>query len=298
MKIRDLYNKLFVADRFFTIALRRRQAEDILQKREFSAACIVLADRQNWVADPILVDDGDRTWLFYEAVEGDHGHIEAAEVFDDCTLGKPKVILKDDCHYSYPFVFRHQDRWYMIPESSAAGEVRLYCGVHFPADWQLCSVLLREKAVDTTVFEQNSQLYLLTYFTVEGTERVIPHAYELELNGADSRVTEIPWKAYDELRVRGAGPLFAAGEKWYRPAQLSQEQRYGDGLAFYEAEAADTYSETFAGVLLADHLTTPGYHTDGLHTYCRSRKFEAIDIRCCVIDYFKVLRRVLGMFRK
>lgn len=297
MNIQDLLGKLFVADRYFTIALRRR-GESILRNRRFQAEFVVPANRRSWVADPMLAQDGDRTWLFYEAVEGDHGHIEVAEVLDDCTLGAPKVILKDNCHYSYPFVFRHQDQWYMIPESSAAGEVRLYRAVDFPAQWEICCVLLREKAVDTTVFESDGQHYLLTYCPVAGTERVIPHAYQLTLDGADSHVSEIPWEIFDDLRVRGAGPLFEAEGDLIRPAQISRELAYGDGVAFYRAEPGKTYRERFCGELRPEQLRIPGYYVDGLHTYCRSGKFEAIDVRCGVIDYFKVFRKVLGVFRR
>ena len=158
MKNNDLYSKLFVADRFFTIAIRKRHNADIIRSKQFSAKYIVYANRQKWFADPMLVDTDDKTYLFYEAVLGNKGHIEVAEVLDDCTLGDPVVILQDDCHYSYPFVFRYNDEWYMIPESSAVTEVRLYRAAAFPEKWELSTVLLHEKAVDTTVFEQNGKL--------------------------------------------------------------------------------------------------------------------------------------------
>lgn len=295
MKGNALFSKLFLVDRFFTIAIRKKR--DSEKDKRFAAEYILPATRSKWAADPMLVDAGNKTYLFYEAVIGDKGHIEVAEVLDDCTLGEPMVILKGDCHYSYPFVFRYENTWYMIPESSAATEVQLYRAEVFPEKWELCSILLHEKTVDTTVFEQNGQLFLLTFFLVAGSERVIPHAYKMALDGENAKLTEVAWNEYDELRVRGAGPVFPVGDKLYRPAQISQEQRYGDCLAFYRIDMGDSYHESFVGELLVSDLTTSGYYVDGLHTYCASKRFEVIDIRCGVIDYLKPVHKFWSILR-
>lgn len=295
MKTRDLFGKLFVTGRYFTIAIRKRHDKSILEKPDFAPQFIVPAHPQDWCADPILVDDGEKTWLFYEAVLGDHGHIEVAQVQDDCTLGEPIVVLKDDCHYSYPFVFRHENAWYMIPESSASTEVRLYRAAEFPAKWEKCSVLLPERAVDTTVFELDGRIYLLTYLPESGSERVTPRAYQLHFRDDGAALSPIPWEHYDELRVRGAGPVFAEDQAQYRPAQISREQRYGDGLVFYRIENPEGYQEATVCQMGPEHLKIRGCHADGLHTYCRSGRFEAIDIRCCTVDYAKPFKK---LFRK
>lgn len=294
MNARDLFGKLFVTSRYFTIAIRKRQNGSILENPHFSAEFVVPATRQKWVADPILAEDAENTWLFYEAVDGDHGHIEVAQVMDDCTLGDPVTILQDACHYSYPFVFRHRDTWYMIPESSGAKEVRLYRATEFPVNWELQSLLLREKAVDTTVFCRNGEMYLLTFVPAEGSERVTPRAFRMIWEDADVRLTEIPWENYDPLQVRGAGPIFDMGRKLIRPAQISREQRYGDGVKFYYVDAAEAYREKPAGYLMPSNLKHTGCYVDGLHTYCASSRFEAIDVRCGTVDYGKPLKKLLG----
>lgn len=296
MKSKELFAKLFVSHRYFTIALRPRQENTILAELTFAPKHIVPATPAHWYADPILVDDGDKTWLFYEAVVNDHGHIEVAQVLDDCTLGEPKMILRDDCHYSYPFVFRHEGSWYMIPESSASGQVRLYRATAFPEKWEPVTILLQEKAVDTTVFAHKDQLYLLTYLPDSATERVTPRAYRLTIREEVADLSPIPWEHHCSLRVRGAGPLFVEEGVLYRPAQISQEQRYGDGLVFYRlAEPGETYLEGQICHMDGDGLDLRGIFADGLHTYCRSRRFEAIDIRCGKVDYLKLLKK---LFRK
>ena len=135
MKGNDLFGKLFVADRFFTIAIRKRTDVMAVGKRKFTPDFIIPATRENWFADPMLVEANGKTYLFYEAVLGDKGHIEVAEVKNDCTLGETKIVLQDECHYSYPFVFQYNGVWYMIPESSQDKTIRLYKSVDFPAQW-------------------------------------------------------------------------------------------------------------------------------------------------------------------
>ncbi len=290
MKLTTLYNKLFLSPYFFTIAIRRRTG-DIVGDRIFRPEYVMPANVKTWAADPILVEQEGKTYLFYEAVEQDRGYIAVSEVRDDCSLTEPKVVLKDQYHHSYPFLFRWQDIWYMIPESSEAGEVRLYRAVSFPEAWESCGVLLKERAVDTTVFEKNGKLYLLTFLTDGLTERVTPRAYELLLR-ENPCLRQIPWQDWNALRVRGAGPLFLYADKLYRPAQISQEQRYGDGLAFCRVDAAEPYRETEEFEMTAEDLRVPGIYTDGLHTYCGSERFEAIDLRCREFDLFKPLKKL------
>ena len=294
----SIFQKLFFSNYYFTIAIRRRDKESILNTGAFSAEYVHPATAAKWSADPILAEEDGRTWLFYEAVENNIGHIEVAEVLDDCSLGTPTVILGGDCHYSYPFVFQWDRSWYMIPESSAAKEVRLYRAEHFPTKWTLQEILLRERAVDTTVFAQNGKLFLLTFLTDGTSERVRPLAYELSLERAP-RLRRIEWTEYDELKVRGAGPILTEEDQRYRPAQISREYRYGDAVAFYRMNMqADHYREEPVQVTLAPCGRFSGHFVLGGHTYCRSANFEAMDYRCRTLDICKLPQRILRRLRK
>ena len=288
----EVWKKLFYSPYFFTIAIRKKQDKSLLEDASFRAEFVVPATPKIWYADPILAEHNGKTFLFYEAVNHDHGRIEVAEVLTDCSLGKPTVILEDDCHYSYPFVFRWQGSWYMIPESSASNQVRLYRSVDFPTKWEMVTVLLQQQAVDTTVFEQDGQLFLLTYLLCPGSERVKPQAYKLTL-GEQNQVTPIEWADYDELKCRGAGPIFRVGGKAIRPAQSSKEDRYGNSVLLYELRNCNqSYSEELKNELTPDRITAKGVWFDGLHTYAVSEHYEAIDIRCRAFDWLKTPRTI------
>lgn len=286
-----LWRKLFYSPYFFTIALRRRRNKDIITSMQFDAEYVIPATFKNWVADPILVDDHGKTYMFYEAVSGSKGRIEVVQILDDCTITQPTVLLEDDCHYSYPFVFKHNQDWFMIPETSASNEVRLYRAADFPEKWERISVLLKKKAVDTTVFVYSDVMYLLTYLLNPGTERVTPAAYRMNWLDGVPELEPIAWENPNGLECRGAGPLFQAAENLIRPAQQNEAQLYGNAVLFYAAKPKwDAYREEKIGRLSPEQVKVKNVWCDGLHTYTISEKFEAIDIRCREFELGKVIR--------
>src|SRR5690606_30254264 len=66
-------------------------------------------------ADPCIVRDGDRWWLFFEELRyaDGRGTIAVWEMTPDGPVGEPEVVLGTDIHLSYPQVFRIGDAWYM-----------------------------------------------------------------------------------------------------------------------------------------------------------------------------------------
>lgn len=78
-------------------------------------------------ADPFLVVKDDTLYLFYEEYRyRDKGIIMMTSTDDLFTWSEPKVVLAEDFHLSYPWVFQHDGQWYMMPETSAVHEIRLY----------------------------------------------------------------------------------------------------------------------------------------------------------------------------
>ena len=62
-----------------------------------------------------------------------------------------RSVVARDYHMSYPFVFRWEDAWYMIPQTGANRTVELWRATDFPEQWELERVLLADvDAVDAT----------------------------------------------------------------------------------------------------------------------------------------------------
>lgn len=284
-----IWRKLFYSPYFFTIAIRHKSGKNVLEENTFRADYTLPATCARWAADPVLVDWEDKTYLFYESVLNQKGRIEVAQVNPDCSLSQPEVLLEDECHYSYPFVFCRKGEWYMIPESSAAQEVRLYKSHDFPRDWRPVQILLRERAVDTTAFVKDGQMYLLTFLLTSGTEAVIPRAYRMNWNEDVAQLSHVDWNTFDTLAVRGAGGVISWNNELYRPAQKSLEQRYGDAVLFYKIEGiSNEYSESLVTILKPESVENVKIWMDGLHTYTQSEYFQAIDVRCRRFDFWKI----------
>lgn len=295
MKKRTLFERLFWTPNCFTIAIRKRDAQEapIWERKHFQPDYVMPATRNYWVADPMLAEDNGKTYLFYEAAHHDKGRIEVVELYANGTTSQPAVALEREYHLSYPFVFKHDGEWYMIPESCAIHEVQLLKATHFPTDWEYVTTLLKENAVDTTVQNVNGKLLLLTFLPQAGSECVFPKAFWLDWIN-DIKLTEIPWPNFDSLQVRGAGRMLADGRRYVRPAQLNQPMSYGDGVLFEECRCSDApYGEKEIGRLLVENLHVPGWKVDGLHTYAATTQFEVVDIRCQLPDPWKILRKVL-----
>ena len=295
MKKRTLFERLFWTPNCFTIAIRKRDAQEapIWERKHFQPDYVMPATRNYWVADPMLAEDNGKTYLFYEAAHHDKGRIEVVELYANGTTSQPAVALEREYHLSYPFVFKHDGEWYMIPESCAIHEVQLLKATHFPTDWEYVTTLLKENAVDTTVQNVNGKLLLLTFLPQAGNECVFPKAFWLDWSD-DIKLAEIPWPKFDSLQVRGAGRMLADGRRYVRPAQLNQPMSYGDGVLFEECRCSDApYGEKEIGRLLVENLHVPGWKVDGLHTYAATTQFEVIDIRCQLPDPCKILRKVL-----
>ncbi len=63
---------------------------------------------------------------------------------------------------SYPFIFKENEQWFMIPETRQDSSVRLYESTDFPNKWQLKKKLLENvELLDTTIHKQEGTYYLV-----------------------------------------------------------------------------------------------------------------------------------------
>jgi hypothetical protein len=131
-----------------------------------------------FVADPFLVRERGQWHLFFEVLHGPagarKGDIALATSFDARTWQYRGIVLREPFHLSYPYVFRAGPDHYMVPESTQAGEVRLYRADPFPHRWTLAGTLLSGPVhLDNCVFEHEGRWWMLTQTDEErGTLRL------------------------------------------------------------------------------------------------------------------------------
>ena len=200
-------------------------------------------------ADPFVVRDGERWWMFYEdfPYATRVGRIAVREMGPKGPVGEPRVVLDPPTHLSYPFVFRHEGEWYLMPESNASKRLETFRATEFPWRWEPYKVLLDPfDGVDATLHHHSDGRW---YLFANMGEPGISYDEELHLFVADSPFgpftphPENPVVA-DVRSARMAGRIFRSGTDLVRPAQRCAPW-YGAGLVLNVVEelSPTTYRE-------------------------------------------------------
>lgn len=190
----------------------------------------------DFVADPFMVCDGETWYLFFEIwnYATQRGCVGLATSDQKRRRWRYRgVVLDEPFHLSYPLVFRWENSWYMVPETSEAGEVRLYRAARFPVAWEKVATLLPlPDLVDPTLFFYDQQWWM---FVTEGAQT---HGV-LRLYLADA--LEGPWHEHphspllrdDPARARSAGRVIFYDHRLFRLAQ-DCATAYGASVRVFE----------------------------------------------------------------
>jgi hypothetical protein len=129
----------------------------VLSRRDVTDALV------SFVADPFMILDRDRWLMFFEVFihKQQRGEIAFASSQDGYSWDYHHIILSEDFHLSYPYVFQFESNWYMIPESCEAKSVRLYKATKFPEQWEFVSeILIGRRFVDASILNFNDAWWL------------------------------------------------------------------------------------------------------------------------------------------
>ena len=230
--------------------------------------------RGSQMADPFVVEDKGRHWLFVEEVPAGaaKGHLSVMELRKDGASSAPVRILEKPYHLSYPFVFCDQGEFFMLPETAGNCTIELYRAIKFPFEWKLHKVLFSNvRAVDTTPLFLDGIWYLLTTSARHGDETFL--FWSKTLDGDWHYHPRNPICS-DVRRARGAGPLFRSQGALIRPAQ-DCSVRYGYAIALNRVLkiSPTDYAEELIEVIYPKWR--PGLL--GTHTLSSNEAFEAID---------------------
>ncbi len=118
-----------------------------------------------FVADPFIVKLQNEWLMFFEILnfKKDRGEIAFARSQDGYTWDYQRMILAEDFHLSYPYVFEFESNWYMIPETCAISSLRLYKATNFPDRWEFVSeILAGDRFVDASILRFEGVWWLFT----------------------------------------------------------------------------------------------------------------------------------------
>lgn len=188
------------------------------------------------VADPFLVEDGGQWLLFFEMLNRRTrlGEIGVAGSADGWNWAYRGQALAETFHLSYPQVFRHGADWFMIPESRAAREVRLYRALEFPLRWTLDRVLFTGNYSDPTILHWNGRWWI---FATRHPRRLMIWSAD-ELRGTWRPHPANPVYRYHKSAARCGGRPVVAGGRILRFAQDAR-QGYGGALRAFAVDVLD-----------------------------------------------------------
>ena len=178
--------------------------------------------RALFVADPFLVQ-AKQTWhMFFEVYnfDSDRGEIGWATSNDGLTWEYKRIVLRENFHLSYPYVFEWENRFYMIPETHQAKSVRLYEARQFPEDWVCTDELLTGRPFsDSSLFYYNNHWWLLSETSSEARFDTLRLYHANDLRGPWQEHPKSPIVQGDSKIARPAGRVIVSPESIIRFAQ-------------------------------------------------------------------------------
>lgn len=241
---------------------------------------VLLPTNTEWYADPMCFSDNGKTYIFVELMycnNPSNANIGVTE-FKNGKFSAVKEIISEPFHMSYPNVFRYGEHYYMIPETSAANQVRLYESVDFPYQWKLKKILLDEvRLVDSSFMKIDDRRLL--FFSHDTNNKKSPlRMFILDQDKLTFKEMDRFPEASDE---RPGGNIIMQNGEEYRVLQDCSEE-YGKKLKLYHITDINIeqmrYSEEYSGEITID--TIPLNADRGfakVHTYTRSGDYEVID---------------------
>ena len=116
------------------------------------------------LADPFVIKKNGAHFCFVEDLDyrTNKGSISAYKITSSScdSLG---IVLEEDFHLSFPFIFEYQNELFMCPETHEKGEIRLYKCTEFPTKWEFHKTLMKDVcAADSIIFQRDNIWWLFT----------------------------------------------------------------------------------------------------------------------------------------
>ena len=189
------------------------------------------------VADPFLFVYGDRLYLFYEMKRNySPGVICMISTNDLIKWTESTIVLEENYHLSYPFVFEDGGSVYMIPETSDVGDIRLYKAdnknlSHFSYYRTLVEKDVTESEIgyaDSSIYV-NDGIYYLVSSIEKGKQNILYLFTSKKLEGPYKEHVCSPICVSSKYGRNGGSFIKDDSGNLYRIAQ-DCEKRYGDNI--------------------------------------------------------------------
>ncbi len=232
----DTLHKVIYTDAFsWNLQIRTETSEGYVLD-DFGSFKTIRRPKGRFWADPFVIAADQKYYLFVEEFiyRKNKAHISVIELDGNGQYLRSRKVLERPYHLSYPFTFRLNGEYYMIPETGQNRTIELYKSTSFPYQWEFVMNLMEDiHATDTTLLFHDNRCWM--FVTVDKTGGISGGSTELYLYYSDDLFAG-KWQGHpmnpvisDESNARCAGRLFFKDGILYRPSQ-DCSVRYGRAL--------------------------------------------------------------------
>lgn len=240
-----------------------------------------------WLADTLLFEDERGSFLFVEAFDKQKKRgLIGVLPYDGASFSDFRIVISRNYHMSYPYVFTLDRQTYMIPETSANNCIELFRAVDFPDGWECVGELLSGCYADTTVWPSNDGPFPFSGCTYDLANR---HLVRFDLDIQRVAIRLVSSERDSDSVMRPGGRPYLKNDELILPFQ-DNKYLYGQNLRFMSDGGVDEG----ISLLPQDIATSDGSTFRRLHTYSRTKEFEAIDLSDFRFSAFKAFKKVFG----
>lgn len=301
MSVSSILNSVFRPETW-CCAVRFNSNEEKCILNDLSSPFMVIPNsKRYWTADPFIVENDGKYYLFFEAFDKlkKKGLLGYREISEN-NFGPINIIYESKSHLSFPFIYKENETYYIIPESNKQNELfQLKC-ISFPDKWEKEMVITNSHLVDTVIYVNDGVKYYIS-------EKVDSNNYFdrvdlfYEENGELTEFIDNPVKR-DINNARGAGNLFEYNGSLIRPAQNCGKS-YGEKLNFNQVDeiSKSGYKETFlCDISVKSVILDCENIFNGIHTYNKINNVEVIDLKLprkfSLYNFIGSIRKVFAKF--
>jgi PKD repeat protein len=222
-----------------------------------------------FVADTFLFYESNTWYMFAEILNNgtNQGDLTVATTPDGLHWNHQQIVLNETWHLSYPYIFKFNGMYYMIPETYKITEIRLYKATNFPTTWSYVATLVSGRDfVDSSIFRYNGKWWM---FTSDTTNSNCYLYYSDKLTSGWVQHPMSPIVVGDASKARPGGRAFVYNNnKIIRTVQKCNVV-YGEKVRIFEVDTLTTTQYAEHEIPESPILSNSGsgWNATGMHQF-------------------------------
>jgi hypothetical protein len=197
----------------------------------------LISEDIDYIADPFYIKEDGVYYLFVELKGEGNADIALMTSSDGENYRYKGIVLDEEFHLSYPQVFKHHNKFYMLPETRGSNHVLLYEAENFPYDWRISDTLIKNRGLKDPSLLLGEKLNLIVAVDDDLKQ------YMYTADSLKGRWTEA--KNYKQRwgnETRPGGRFFKVNNDYFLPLQ-NRSRGYGTGISIYKLERSNEHLE-------------------------------------------------------